>query len=105
MPVVKHSVTVLDSPSGGAAFQDRVVIGQQVNVANLIGGGAGLAVTTTVTFPHPLPTNYQVLVSPKQDCTWYVNNRTAFGFDVVLSPRLAANTLAAGTFDLLLVSA
>lgn len=103
MPVVKHSVSVMDSPTS-SAFQDRIIVGQQLNVTNLIGGGAGQTVTTTVTFPHPLPASYQVMVSPKQDCAWYVNNRTTFGFDVVLNPRLAANTLAAGTFDLLLIS-
>lgn len=104
MPFVKRNVSVMDSPTA-PVFGDRMIVGQQLNVANVIGGGAGAAVTTTVTWPKELPSAYQVLIGVKQDCTWYVTNRTVFGFDVVLTPRLAANTLAAGNFDVLVVSA
>jgi hypothetical protein len=33
-----------------------------------------------------------------------VTSKTLTGFSVVLNPRLAANTLAAGTFDVLIVA-
>ena len=42
--------------------------------------------------------NYAVSVDPQQDATWYTQNKTAVGFQVVMTPRLAANSLAAGTF-------
>lgn len=43
--------------------------------------------------------NYTVQVTPNQDATAYVTNKKPDRFDVVLTSRLAANTLAAGTFD------
>lgn len=98
MGIDVHTVDQLD----GSNFnrQDRVIAGMQSGVANAVGGGAGAAVTTSVSFAN-LPANYTVVVNPGQDATWYVNNKTSSGFDVVLTPRLAANTLAAGTFDVL----
>ena len=48
--------------------------------------------------------NYNVFVSPNQDAVAYVTGKTNSGFNVVLNPRLAANTLAAGTFDLLVLA-
>ena len=45
-----------------------------------------------------------MLVNPGQDATWYVTNKTSDSFDVVLNPRLAANVLAAGAFDCVLVA-
>lgn len=72
--------------------------------SNLAGGGAGAAVTTTVTpggAVHPTST---VTVDPRQDATWYTTNYTATSFDVVLTPRLAATTLSAGTFAYQLIA-
>ena len=45
--------------------------------------------------------SYGVQVTPSQDATAYVSGKTSSGFNVVLEPRLAANTLAVGTFDVL----
>lgn len=73
-----------------------------INVANLIGGGAGAAVTTAVTFDPALPSNAQNIsvlsVVPDQDATFSVDQTTitTTGFNLVLRPRLAANTLAVG---------
>jgi len=83
--------------------EDRLIVGQQRGVVNAAGGGAGQAVTTTVTFLGNLPTSFQAMVDPHQDATWYTTNKTANTIDVVLTPRLAANTLAAGTFDITLI--
>ena len=96
-----HTVEVVDGSV--TAHNDRIMFGTQQNVANAIGSGAGLGVTSTVTFSKGLPANFSVLVTPSQDCTYYVNNYTATGFDVILMPRLAANTLAAGTFDVIVL--
>lgn len=104
MAIVKNHASVLDGSIGGP-FSDRMIVGQQLGVANLIGGGAGAAVVTAVAFSEPLPAAYQVIVSVGQDATAFVSAKTATGFNVTLEPRLAANTLAAGTFDVLVIAA
>ena len=97
-----HAVDVI--AGSNASRKDRVYAGMSQAVANAAGGGAGLAVTTTVTFPSgALPANYSIAVDPHQDATWFTGNRTATSFDVTLTPRLAANTLAAGTFDVIIL--
>ena|ERR1017187_7511 len=69
-------------------------------VANAAGGSAGAAVSTAVTFTTPLPTaNYLVTATPNQDGVCYVTSKLTTGFTLVINPRLAANTLAAGTID------
>jgi hypothetical protein len=104
MAIVKSRVSVLDSPTA-PTFTDRVTIGQQLGVANLIGGGAGQTVSTVVTFPEPLPATYSVHVGVGQAALAWVTARTTFGFTVNLAPLLAATTLPAGTFDVTVVSA
>lgn len=106
MSILQHTI---DSPDGATpAHQDRAVIGVIPGIANVVGGGAGLAVTTTVTLPASanLPANYAVLVNPGQDATWFVPSasKTFDSFNVTLTPRLAANTLAAGTFDVVILA-
>lgn len=100
-PVV-HSVSVI----AGAPLEknDRAHLGVLTGVANAAGGGAGQAVTTALTVAGlPQSGKYTVIVNPGQDATWYVTSKTAAGFSVVLTPRLAASTLAAGTFDVAIV--
>lgn len=104
MSIFQHTI---ESPDGATpAHQDRAIIGTIPGIANAAGGGAGAAVTTTVTLSASanLPANYSVLVNPGQDATWYADNKKAASFDVVLTPRLAANTLAVGTFDVVIVA-
>ena len=105
MSLIQHSIAVPDGAQ--PSNLDRTIIGVIPAVANVAGGGAGAAVTTTVTLPATanLPANYGVLVNPGQDATWYVpeNSKTANSFNVVMTPRLAANTLAAGAFDVVIV--
>lgn len=103
MSIAKHRTSVLDSPTI-SQFQDKMLVGQQLGVANLIGGGAGQTVATVVTFPEVLPANYQVVVDPKQAAVWWITARTPFGFTVNLAPLLAATTLPAGTFDVLVIA-
>jgi hypothetical protein len=101
MPIELHTV---ESPDGCAfANADRVIIGRLNAVANLIGGGAGLSVATVIAGLN-LPANYQVIVEVGQDATAWVSAKTSAGFTVNLVPRLAANTLAAGTFNALIVA-
>lgn len=104
MSIIQHTI---ESPDGFApSHQDRAVIGSYPGIANAAGGAAGASVATTVTLPASanLPANYSVLVNPGQDATWFVTSKTANSFIVTLNPRLAANTLAAGTFDVVLVA-
>ncbi|GEM_PF-5735931 len=96
-----HAIAV---PSGAVqANQGQVLIGSIPGVANAAGGGAGAAVVTAVSVPG-LPASYSVLVNPGQDATAFVSGKTSTGFNVTLTPRLAANTLAAGTFDVVIVA-
>jgi hypothetical protein len=97
-----HTVDVL-APTV-LAQQDRLVVAVRKSVANVIGSGAGAAVVTALTFPDALPASYCVQVTPNQDAVAFVTAKTSAGFSVTLLPRLAANTLAVGTFDVLVVA-
>ncbi|RQS29417.1 MULTISPECIES: hypothetical protein [unclassified Burkholderia] len=104
MSILTHTI---ESPDGFTpARQDRVIVGSLPGIVNAAGGSAGAAVATVVTLPASasLPANYSVLVNPGQDATWYVSNKTSAGFTVTLTPRLAATTLSAGTFDAVVVA-
>ncbi|GGH14734.1 hypothetical protein GCM10007036_14240 [Alsobacter metallidurans] len=98
MPLPVQRFDVIGS-ADQLGMQDRVAFAIKKAVANAIGGGAGASVATVVTFSEPLPTNYAVLVTPNQDATFWISARSTAGFTVNLAPRLAANTLAAGSFD------
>jgi hypothetical protein len=100
MPFDVHTIEVPD----GAMLNnyDRVIVGAQLAIANAAGGTAGAAVTTAVSFPSGLPSAYYVDVSPSQASFWNVTSKTNTGFNVVLTPPSGV-TLAAGTFDVLVV--
>lgn len=104
MSLIQHSIAIPDGAT--PANQDRTTIGSIPGIANVAGGSAGAAVTTAVTLPASanLPANYGVLINPGQDATWYVSNKTFDSFQVTLTPRLAASTLAAGTFDAVIIA-
>lgn len=100
--LILHSVSVV----AGAPLpsNDRAHLGI-LPIANAAGSGAGAAVVTNVTMAGlPGKGIYAVLVNPGQDATWFVTNKTNLGFTVTLNPRLAANTLSVGTFDVAIVA-
>jgi hypothetical protein len=101
MALDKRVTSVLDGST--AAFTDRELLGVQFGLANAAGAGAGESVSTVVAFAEPIPPTFGAWISPRQDATAFIENVTAFGFTVVLNPRLPANTLAAGTFDVMLL--
>lgn len=101
MAIVKHDIAVLDGSN--PMFTDRAIVGVMTGVANA-SGTAGATVATVVTFLEPLPAGYVAMVQPNQDAVAYISARTTNGFTVNLTPRLAANALAAGTFDLLVMA-
>jgi len=96
-----HTLAVDDS-SDPLAMPDRVLYIKKT-VANVIGGGAGSSVVTAVAIAG-LPAAYNVVVTPNQDAVAFVSGKTQAGFNVTLFPRLAANTLAVGTFDLVVTA-
>lgn len=97
---MSQDVHTVSAVPGAQPFgnSDRAHIGLLTGVANAAGSGAGAAVAVNVT-GLKLPPKYTVCVSPGQDARWYITNKTAAGFTVNLEPGLAANTLAASTFD------
>ena len=103
MPLILNHVQVPDGCDQPNEL-DRITIGQLKAVANGAGGGAGAAVNVDVTGLQ-LPAKYQVLVTTKADVTWFVPeaNKTTAGFRVTLEPRLAANTIASGAIDILII--
>lgn len=91
----------MEVPDGAYGFSQkgRALVGAGIGVANAAGGGAGASVTVVVSGLKNLPTNFGVVVNPGQDATWWISAKSATGFTINLSPRLAANTLASGTID------
>jgi hypothetical protein len=47
----------------------------------------------------PASGQYAVDIELSQDATHYITGKSSAGFTVNIQPRLAANTLAAGTFN------
>jgi len=93
-----HTLEVAQG-SNPLAQPDRVLIALLEGVATLAGSGAGAAVVTAISGLQ-LPVSYAVQVTPNQDAVPFVSGKTQSGFNVTLNPRLAANTLAAGTVDI-----
>lgn len=98
-----HTIEVPEGALQGLSQKGRLLVANLPGLANAVGGGAGASVVTAVSGLKNLPANYSVVVNPGQDATWFVSGKTSTGFNVTLNPRLAANTLAAGTFDVLIV--
>jgi hypothetical protein len=95
--------TIATGTGSGFLRTDRVMTWFFPATANTIGGGAGSAVTVAIT--GDFPSKYAVFVDGfSQDATAYVTAKTSAGFTVNLLPRLAANTLAVGTFDVLVIA-
>jgi hypothetical protein len=102
MAIDKRILSTLDGST--AAFTDREILGVQFGLSNPAGASAGASVSVVVTFAEPLPgLGYGVWLGMHQDATAFITNQTLDGFTVVLNPRLASETLAAGTFDVMLL--
>ena len=100
MALDQHTISV---PSGSQPnYQDRAVLGEQFGVANAA-GAAGATVSTAVTFGNELPPNYAVLVDTGQDAYAWVTAKTSNGFTVNMAPVLSTNSVAAGTFNVVVV--
>jgi hypothetical protein len=79
------------------------------NVANTGGtGGSNVTVSLATSFQDgygvgTLPNDYVVVVSPSAPAIPSVTGKTTSGFSVVLSPITASATVAAGTFDVVVL--
>lgn len=97
MSVPKH-IVYDHGGLGAGAIGLRVAL--MKGITNAVAGGAGQSVATAVTFGAAMPdTTYVPVVNPNQDATWWISAKTINGFTVNMTARLAASTLAAGTFD------
>lgn len=87
-------------PGGNDLTVATTVSGATRSGATLTGGtgGAGTSVEVEVTGLE-LPEVYTVNVTPNQDAVCKVTDKTQSGFTLTLYPRLATNTLVAGTAD------
>ncbi|MDK4804934.1 MAG: hypothetical protein OC190_00125 [Novosphingobium aromaticivorans] len=94
-----HTVAV-SGKGDGPAQEDRLILLMKKQLANAAGGSAGAAVTVALTGLE-LPASYGVQVTPSQDATVWISGRSQTGFTINIAPRLASNTLAAGTIDVL----
>jgi len=94
-----HTVEVKDGSDLNDS--DRLGLYMLSGVATAAGGGAGTAVTTAVSVS--LPATYHVFATSNLAVTINVTSKTQSGFNVVITPVLAATTLGAGTLDILVV--
>jgi hypothetical protein len=97
---------VLDIVGGTPSTQnDRLSVVAQANLPNPVGSGAGVVVSVPVVFAEKMPTaNYAAFVEANQDATTWASAKTTSGFTANIQPRLATVTLAAGTFDILILA-
>lgn len=100
MALEQHTVSV---PTGAnPARTDRTLIGSVPNVPNAA-GAAGATVSTAVAMSG-LPSAYSVQVTPGQEAYAWVTNKTSSGFTVNLAPISSSASIAAGTFDAVVVA-
>jgi hypothetical protein len=97
-----HTIEVLNG-SSPLWNPDRVKVLMEFAVANGAGGGAGQSVTLNFT-GLDLPTRYAVFVDAGADIVAFAAAKTQAGFTLTLNPRLAANTIAAGTVNVLILA-
>jgi hypothetical protein len=95
-----HTVS-FQQGSAAPAKSDRLSIINLYAQANGA-GGAGATVTVPVSLPAgvlPASGSYFVDYDMPADYTVFTTAKTAVGFTVNIQPRLAANSVAAGTFN------
>lgn len=98
-----HTIEVPEGALTGLSQKGRLLIGSLPNQTNAAGGSAGASVAVNITGLKNLPANYTVMVQMNQSGDAAVTSKTSTGFTVTLYPPSATATLAAGTFDCLIV--
>lgn len=100
MGISYHNVYTPDGV--GTNLFDRIVLGTVTAVYPAAATSASS--TIAVTWGEPIPTPYAVLMSPVEDCTYFVSSKTTVGFVLNVNARIAANTLAGGSVECLILS-
>lgn len=100
MGVAYHSVYVPD----GLGLNLSGVITMGTATATYASQSAGVTSTIAVTWTEPVVTPYCILPSMVEDATWFITSKTTLGFTLNIFPRLAANSLAGGTVEILVIS-
>lgn len=100
MGIAYHTLYATDGT--GLNVADRVYFGTVT--ATYASASAGVASTIAVAWSEPIPTPYCAIMSPVEDCTYFISVKTTLGFTLNVLPRLAANALAGGTVEILIIS-
>jgi hypothetical protein len=100
MGIAYHNVYAPD----GAALNlfDRVTLGTVT--VTYPAATAGASSTIVATWNEPIVTGYTALISPIEDCTYFISARTTTSCLLTVNARLATNTLSGGAVELLLIS-
>ncbi len=104
MSIDLHTVSLV---AGTTPLRSNALFVGAMTVSNAVGSAAGASVTVSVAAPagKAFPGSaYKVVATPNQDAVAFVTGKSASGFTLTLNPRLAANTLAAGTVDLMIIA-
>jgi hypothetical protein len=105
--VDSHAPQVLAATGvGGPTFNGQNLVNCffLYDIANA-SGSTGVDVSTTVVWPNstqlPSTGNYFVDVETSQDCAANITSKSNTGFTVTLVPKTANNSIAAGTFNVM----
>lgn len=101
MAIIVHTVEVKDG-GDGLANQDRLTV-LPMTVANGA-GGAGATVTVAVAFSDPVPLPYKVFFDAGQGVLCFATEKNVMGFTLNINPRLAADSVAAGSVSMMVVA-
>lgn len=82
---------------------DRLIVGNLTAVYPA-GVSTGAASTVAVTWGEPVVTPYTVLMSPVEDCTYFVTSKTTVGFTLNVNSRLATGTLTGASVEIFILS-
>ena len=98
-----HTVSLVTGSANNRL--DRMITYYSNAIASTAGSGAGASVTIAVTFSGAeLPSTYTAVATPNVNATVAITGKSNTGFNVVLTPVVATSTLAAGTFDVIVLS-
>lgn len=100
MGIAYHTSYAVDGCGLNAA--NRVYLGSVT--ATYAAAAPGVASTVAVTWTEPVPISYTALMSPTEDCTYFISAKTTVSLTLNVLPRLAANSLVGGTVEILIIS-
>lgn len=94
----------LYTPDGaGTNLFDRITLGT-VTAVYPAATATGALTTIAVSWTEPVPTPYTVLMSPVEDCTYFITSKTTVGFTLNLNSRLLTGTLTGASVECFILS-